>query len=122
MFPFVCIDLVLNTWEHCLFYLRAKLLPSHVQLFVTLWTVAHQVALSMGFSKQEYWNGLPCPPQGDPPDPGPKPIPLMSPVLAGRFFTTTVPLPYIFLVQALAPLYPAIVAASLTETLPPITS
>ena len=33
---------------------------SHVQLFVTLWTLAHQATLSMGFSRQEYWSGLPC--------------------------------------------------------------
>ena len=43
---------------------------SHVQLFATLWTVAHQAPLSMGFSRQEYWDGLPCPPPGDLPDPG----------------------------------------------------
>ena len=35
---------------------------SHVRLFATLWTVAHQVPLSMGFSRQEFWSGLPCPP------------------------------------------------------------
>ena len=38
---------------------------SRVWLFVTLWTVAHQVPLSMGFSRQEYWSGLPCSPPGD---------------------------------------------------------
>ena len=43
---------------------------SHVQCFATLWTVAQQVPQSMGFSRQEYWNGLPCPPPGDLPDPG----------------------------------------------------
>ena len=43
---------------------------SHVQLFVTLWTIAHQVPLSMGFSRQEYWSGLLCPPPGDLPNPG----------------------------------------------------
>ena len=43
---------------------------SHVRLFVTLWTIAHQVPLSMGFSRQEYWSGLPCPPPGDLPQPG----------------------------------------------------
>ena len=43
---------------------------SHVQLFATLWTIVHQVPLSMGFSKWEYWSGLPCPPPGDPPNPG----------------------------------------------------
>ena len=45
--------------------------------------------LSMGFPRQEYWNGLPFPPLGDPPDPGIKPVSLMSPALAGRFFTTS---------------------------------
>ena len=43
---------------------------SHVQLFATPWTVAHQAPLFMGFSRQEYWSGLPCPPPGDPPEPG----------------------------------------------------
>ena len=61
---------------------------SCVQLFATLWTVAHQASLSMRFSRQEYWSGLPCPLPGDLPDPGVKPASLMSPALAGRFFTT----------------------------------
>ena len=43
----------------------------------------------MGFSSQEYWSGLPCPPPRDLPDPGIKPASLTSPVLAGRFFTTS---------------------------------
>ena len=43
---------------------------SHVQFFVTLWTVACQTPLSTRFSRQEYWSGLPCPPQGDLPGPG----------------------------------------------------
>ena len=47
---------------------------SHVRLFVTLWTAAHQAPLSMGFSRQEYWRGLPCPPPGDLPDPGIEPV------------------------------------------------
>ena len=47
---------------------------SHVQLFVTLWTVAYQAPKSMGFSRQEYWSGLPHPPPGDLPDPGMEPI------------------------------------------------
>ena len=62
---------------------------SHVQLFMTPWTVACQAPLSMGFSKQEYWSGLPCPPPGDLPNPGTEPESLMSPVLAGEFFTTS---------------------------------
>ena len=49
---------------------------SCVQLFVTLWTVARQASLSMGFSRQEYWSGLLCPPPGDLPDPGIKPVSL----------------------------------------------
>ena len=62
---------------------------SHVLLFVTLWTVAHQAPLSMGSSRQEYWSGLPCPPPGDIPNLGIEPMSLMSPALAGRFFTTS---------------------------------
>ena len=62
---------------------------SCVHLFVSPWTVAHQAPLSMGFSMQEYWSGLPCPPPGDLPDPGIKPASLMSPALAGGFFTTS---------------------------------
>ena len=62
---------------------------SQVQLFATLWTVTCQAPLSTGFSKQEYWSGLPCPPPpGDLPDPGIEPASLTSPELAGRFFTT----------------------------------
>ena len=45
-------------------------LLSHVQLFATPWTAALQAPLSMGFSRQEYWSGLPCPPLGDLPSPG----------------------------------------------------
>ena len=62
---------------------------SCVRLFATLWTVAHQAPLSMGFSRQEYWSGLPCPPPGDPPNPGIEPTSLMSPALAAGFFTTS---------------------------------
>ena len=60
---------------------------SCVQLFVTLWTVACQAPLSMGFSRQEYWNGLPFPPPGDLPDTGVKPVSVMSLALIGGFFT-----------------------------------
>ena len=58
-----------------------------VQLFATLCTVACQAPLSVGFSRQEYWSGLSCPPPGDLPDPGIKPTSLTSHALAGRFFT-----------------------------------
>ena len=66
-------------------------------LFATLWTIAHQAPLSMGFSRLLpgeflpvflYCSGLPCPPPGDLPDLGIKPMSLMSPSLAGRFFIT----------------------------------
>ena len=59
-----------------------------VQLCATLWTIARQASLSMGFSRQGYWSGLPCPPPGDLPNPGIKPTSLKSPALAGGVFTT----------------------------------
>ena len=54
----------------------------------TLWTVAHQAPLTMGFSRQEYWSGLPCPPPGGLSNPEIGLTSLLSPALAGRFFTT----------------------------------
>ena len=62
---------------------------SHVQLFATLWTVVQQAPLSMGFSMQEYSNGLSCPPLGALPDPRIPNLHLMSPALAGGFLTTS---------------------------------
>ena len=62
---------------------------SRIRLFATLWTIAQQAPLSMDFSRPEHWSGLPCPPPGDLPDPGIKPAFLMSPALAGRFFTAS---------------------------------
>ena len=59
---------------------------------MTPWTVARQFPLSMGFSRQEYWSGLPFPPSGDLPDPGIKRVTPVSLVLAGRFFTTAPPI------------------------------
>ena len=67
----------------------AKSLQS-CRLFVTLWTVAHQAPLSIGFSRQKYWSRLPCPPPGDIPNPGIKLIPFRPPALAGWFFTTSI--------------------------------
>ena len=61
--------------------------PSCVQFFVTPWTVARQAPLSMGFSRQEYWGGLPCPPPGGLPNPGIELASLMSPALVSGFFT-----------------------------------
>ena len=64
---------------------------SHVRLSAPQGTVAHQVPLSMGFSRQEYWSELPCPPPENLYNPGIEPTSLMSPALADRFFTTSAP-------------------------------
>ena len=64
---------------------------SRVQLYVTLWTVACQVPLPMGFSRQESWSGLPCPPPGDLPNPGIEPASLMSPVLQANSLPLATP-------------------------------
>ena len=61
---------------------------SPFQLCVTPWTAAYQAPLFMGLSREEYWSGLSYPPPGDLPDPGIKPMSLVSPALAGGFFTT----------------------------------
>ena len=66
---------------------NVKLL-SHVRLFATLWTVAYQAPLSRGFSRQEYWNGLPFPSPGDLPDPGIEP---RSPALEADALTSEPP-------------------------------
>ena len=63
---------------------------SHVRLFVTLWTITHQVPLSMGFFRQEYWSGLLFPPPGDLYNPGIKPASFVCLALAGKFFTTRI--------------------------------
>ena len=60
-----------------------------VRLFVTLWTVALQASLSIEFSRQEYWNGLPSPLPGDLPNPGIELTSLTSPLLAGGCFPTS---------------------------------
>ena len=74
----MCVYAYTRAWSHF----------SCIWLFVTLWTVAHQAPLSKGFSRQEYWSGLPCPPLKHLPNPGIKPASLLSPTLAGKFFTT----------------------------------
>ena len=66
--------------------------PSHFSrlwLFATPWTVAFEALLSMGSSRQEYWNGLSCPPAGGLPDPEMEITSVTSLALAGRFFTTS---------------------------------
>ena len=62
---------------------------SLVWFCATLWTVARQALLFMGFSRQEYWCGLPCPLPGELPDPGIEPVSLTSPAFSDRFFTTS---------------------------------
>ena len=61
---------------------------SRVRLFATPWTVAYQASLSMGFSRQEYWSGLPFPSPGDLPDPGTEPG---SPALEADILTSEPP-------------------------------
>ena len=60
---------------------------NHVRLFATLWTIAHQAPLSLGFSRQESWSALPWPPPGGLPDPWFKPVSLISLALMSVFFT-----------------------------------
>ena len=86
---------IAGSYHHSIFsFLRTFGVCAHqvssvcVPLFVSPGTVDCQAPLSMGFSRQEYWSGLPCPLPGDLPDPGIKSMSLMSPALAGRFFTT----------------------------------
>ena len=72
----------------------AVLLCVCVQSCLTLcvpWTAAYQAPLSMGFFRQEYWSRLPFSTPGDLSDPGIEPVSLVSPELAGRFFTTLPP-------------------------------
>ena len=82
---------VVSTLSYRLSRLYACMLScfSHVQFCETLWTVACQAPLSMGFSRQEHWSGFLWPPPGDLPDPGIKLASLMSPELAGGFFTAS---------------------------------
>ena len=84
-FYIVVILSVMPTYRHCVLSRFSR-----VQLFVTLWTVARQAPLSMGFSRQECWRGLPFFTPGDLSDPGIEPVSLVSPALAGEFFTTSV--------------------------------
>ena len=94
-------DLLFMKWKHMSMDLSENIHSNFVEnslkmlsrfscvwLFGTPWTVAHQALLSMGFSRQEYWSGLPFPSPGDLLDTGMEPMSLMSPALAGGFFTT----------------------------------
>ena len=82
------IHLVSQTVFEVTMCVHAKLLQSCSTLCNPM-DCSHQAPLFMGFSRQEYWNGLPCPPPGDLPDSGIKPMSLTSPALAGEFFTTS---------------------------------
>ena len=64
---------------------------SVVSSFATLWSIACQAPLSMGFFRQEYWSGLPCAPPGDLPNPEMEPASLVSPALAGGFLPLAPP-------------------------------
>ena len=77
---------LLKIWEQFrnLFVCRLNCF-SHVWLFVTLWTIAYQAPLSKGFSRQEYWSGLPCPPPGDLPDPETEPASLYISCIGRQF-------------------------------------
>ena len=79
--PYLPSDLLFRSYAH----MHAQSLR-HIRLFATPLTVAHQAPLSMEFSRQEYWNGLPFPTPGDLPDPGIELEPPASPTLAGGFF------------------------------------
>ena len=70
-------------------YLRVLSFQSCPTLYKTVDYIAYQAPLCMGFSRQEYWRGLPYPPSGDLPDTGIETTSLMSPALASRFFTTS---------------------------------
>ena len=85
----------LFTWNHHSVFVNrlwvcASVL-SPVRLYVTSWTAAHQAPMSVEFSRQEYWSGLPFSFPGDLPNPGIKPTSPASPGLVGRFFTTEPP-------------------------------
>ena len=84
-----------NTGVGCHFLLHCMKVKvkslSRVRLLATPWTVTYQAPLSVGFSRQEYWSGLPFPSAGDLPSPGIEPASPVSPALAGRFFTTESP-------------------------------
>ena len=82
----------LQIWSKASHVVTSACVLSHfrrVWLFATLLPVDCQAPLSIGFSRQEYWSGLPCLPPRELPDPGIEPSSLRSPVLADRFFTNS---------------------------------
>ena len=89
VWPHLLPDTCLTSFQIVLFCMPVLSQFSHVWLSVTVWTVACQAPLSMGFPRQEYWSGLLCPPPETLPYPGIKASSLMSPVLANQFFPTS---------------------------------
>ena len=83
------ISMLTLCWNDNILYVVDVQSPSRVRLSVIPWTVICQAPLSTGFSRQEHWGGLPCPPPGDLSNPGIKPASFTSLALAGRFFTTS---------------------------------
>ena len=89
---YICVYIYIHghthTHTHTHTHLHAQLLQSCLTLF-DLWTIAYQAPLSMGFSRQEYWSGVLCPPPppGDLPDPRIEPTSPAVPALQARFFT-----------------------------------
>ena len=98
--PFVCFP-ILSVLSFSLIFCDAVSSPpfllwvhvlnhfSCIWLFATLWTVGHQAPLTMGFSRQELWSGLPCLPSGNLLKPGIEPESLWTRAVAGTFFTTS---------------------------------
>ena len=87
----MCMSVFVGKSNNCILRMCSLVLSrfSLVRLFPTLETVSHQAPLSMGFSRPEYWRGLPCPTPGDLPNPEIKLARLKSPALAAVFFTTS---------------------------------
>ena len=89
-YSFKCFNIFLNVTspgKPSLYPFAACMLScfSHVWLFATVWTIALQTPLSRGFSRQEYWSGLPCPPPGAFPDPGIEPASRLRISCIGRY-------------------------------------
>ena len=91
-FSYELLNIYIYTYYiYCIYY-TTRVHASHfscVQLFATLWTVAHQTLLSIRLSRQEYWSGLPFLSPGGHLDTGIEPASFTSPALAGKFFTTS---------------------------------
>ena len=82
-------DIPTNPFTSVLEWVYSLHAAKWLQSCLTLWTVARQAFLSMGFSRQEYWSGLQCPPPVDLPDPGIEPMSHTSPAMKCGFLTTT---------------------------------